>query len=401
MVILGIAAHQRNKIAVQEIICLDVAFYLLHRLGAEQRIERFIISYQFLERIYIIGLRIDKLADARRIIHRFVLERRQTVVEHGIGDMKLIVLIFSPMQLIGHQLQFQRFLLSLVGPLGLGLFYHGKPVAQYVAVIEQIISQRQLQQQQDEQHHGHGLRVLALLHRVHVIIERIIGTYLAEQLGINLVVALVERPLVQRQGSHGTLVSQVQDDVIIGWQSGAHPGEFCRHSHLRMSHHEILAVGILREIEGVEIMARRIGKGQGALVGAVDIAEVGAICKIVGTLEIGIYVRLVMIVALADVVGLLSLARLDRSRQQHEEHDEDAQQLMGSAGDAFRQTETEAAPLAQLAFCLNLAAGKERTHLLIFLYDTLAVEQSEAVTARIGPVEDMRQLLLVHTLSGI
>ena len=66
MVILGFAAHQRNKIAVQEIICLDVAFYLLHRLGAEQRIERFIIIYQFLERINIIGLRIDELADALR-----------------------------------------------------------------------------------------------------------------------------------------------------------------------------------------------------------------------------------------------------------------------------------------------------------------------------------------------
>ena len=74
-----------------------------------------------------------------------------------------------------------------------------------------------------------------------------------------------------------------------------------------------------------------------------------------------------MIVALADAVGLLSLTRLDRNRQQHEEHDDDAQQLMGSAGDALRQTETEVAPLAQLAFCLDLAAGKERTHLLIFL----------------------------------
>ena len=108
-----------------------------------------------------------------------------------------------------------------------------------------------------------------------------------------------------------------------------------------------------------------------------------------------------MIVALADAVGLLCLTRLDRSRQQHEEHDDDAQQLMGSAGDALRQTETEAAPLAQFAFCLNLTAGKERTYLLIFLDDALAVEQSEAMTARIGPVEDMSQLLLVHTLSGI
>ena len=74
---------------------------------------------------------------------------------------------------------------------------------------------------------------------------------------------------------------------------------------------------------------------------------------------------------------------------------------MGSAGDALRQTETEAAPLAQLAFCLDLTAGKERTYLLIFLDDALAVEQSEALAACIGPVEDMRQLLLVHTLSGI
>ena len=44
---------------------------------------------------------------------------------------------------------------SLVGTLSLGLFNHGKPVTQHVAVIEQIISQRQLQQQQDEQHHCH------------------------------------------------------------------------------------------------------------------------------------------------------------------------------------------------------------------------------------------------------
>lgn len=73
-----------------------------------------------------------------------------------------------------------------------------------------------------------------------------------------------------------------------------------------MSHHEILSVGILREVECVEIITRRIGKSQGALVGAVDIAVVGAIGKIVGTLEIGIYVRLEMIVALADAAIFLA-----------------------------------------------------------------------------------------------
>ncbi len=108
-----------------------------------------------------------------------------------------------------------------------------------------------------------------------------------------------------------------------------------------------------------------------------------------------------MIVALADAVGSsLAWRGQDRCRQQHEEHDDDAQQLMGSAGDALRQTETEAAPLAQLAFCLNLTAGEERNYLLIFLDDALAVQQSEAVAACIHAIEkDMSQLLLVHTLS--
>lgn len=73
-----------------------------------------------------------------------------------------------------------------------------------------------------------------------------------------------------------------------------------------MSHHEILSVGILREVERVEIITRRIGKSQGALVGTVDIAVIGTICKIVGTLEIGIYVRLEMIVALADAAIFLA-----------------------------------------------------------------------------------------------
>ena len=61
------------------------------------------------------------------------------------------------MQFICQQFQLQGFLFGLVGPFGLGLFNHGKPVAQHVAVINKIISQRQLQQQQDEQHHSHGL----------------------------------------------------------------------------------------------------------------------------------------------------------------------------------------------------------------------------------------------------
>ena len=44
---------------------------------------------------------------------------------------------------------------------------------------------------------------------------------------------------------------------------------------------------------------------------------------------------------------------------------------------------------------------EDTAHLLIFLDDTLAVEESEAMTARIGTVEYMSQLFLIHSLTGI
>ena len=44
---------------------------------------------------------------------------------------------------------------------------------------------------------------------------------------------------------------------------------------------------------------------------------------------------------------------------------------------------------------------EDTAHLLIFLDDTLAVEESESMTARIGTVEDMSQLFLIHSLTGI
>ena len=44
---------------------------------------------------------------------------------------------------------------------------------------------------------------------------------------------------------------------------------------------------------------------------------------------------------------------------------------------------------------------EDTAHLLIFLDDTLAVEESEAMTARIGSIEYMSQLFLIHSLTGI
>ena len=49
----------------------------------------------------------------------------------------------------------------------------------------------------------------------------------------------------------------------------------------------------------------------------------------------------------------------------------------------------------------NIALVKHAARLLVFLDDSLAVDQSETMSAGIGAVEDMRQLFLVHTLSVV
>ena len=81
------------------------ALRLLHRLRTQHGKYRFIILYQLAKRLHIIGIGFDELSDARRIIHRFVFQGGETVVEHLIGNIKLVALVFRAMDFVFQQLQ--------------------------------------------------------------------------------------------------------------------------------------------------------------------------------------------------------------------------------------------------------------------------------------------------------
>ena len=88
-----------------------------------------------------------------------------------------------------------------------------------------------------------------------------------------------------------------------------------------------------------------------------------------------------------------------RSKARHRQKQQQEHRQLSD--DSLRQSESEHTPLAHLALSLNLADGENAAHLLVLLDDTLAVEQAEAMSAGIGSVEDMGELLLVHSLARI
>ena len=261
-----------------------------------------------------------------------MFQGRETVVEHLIGNIKLVALVFRAMDFVFQQFQsavvlpdvchtvIQRFLdahhhlveLFAVGSTagflipypadslqfflvraaaeqnlidGIHLVY-GEAIAQDVAIIQQIVSQRQLQQEEYQEHHRHILGVLGNLHRAHVFIERIVGAHLSEELGVDLVVAGIQVPLVERQGCHSTLVADIENHVVVGWQTVSEPLQFSYGSRLRILHHQEGSLRSDREIMAVEILSCRIGEGKRALVMTVDIAEISAVGILVGSLQI-------------------------------------------------------------------------------------------------------------------
>ena len=91
---------------------------------------------------------------------------------------------------------------------------------------------------------------------------------------------------MERQGCHGTLVADIENHVVVGWQTVSEPLQFSYGSRLRILHHQEGSLRSDREIMAVEILSCRIGEGKRALVMTVDIAEIGAVGILVGSLQI-------------------------------------------------------------------------------------------------------------------
>ncbi len=92
--------YQSEEIILQRSITLQIGFHLLHRLRTQHRIDRIYSNPTSFSEATIIGMAFDELSDARRIIHRFVLQGRETVVEYQNWiHASLLALVFSSMQL--------------------------------------------------------------------------------------------------------------------------------------------------------------------------------------------------------------------------------------------------------------------------------------------------------------
>ena len=140
---------------------------------------------------------------SRGVIHRLVFERRQAVIEHGIRYVQIAIVEFGLVQLVVKQFK-----------VGKSLLLAHKAFVQTVAIIQQIVSGNDGEEQQHKQDDGYRLVGLRLLHGGTILAKRIVGRHLLKQLGVDLIVVAVQLPLVQGQCGYGTLVANVENDVV-------------------------------------------------------------------------------------------------------------------------------------------------------------------------------------------
>ena len=147
-----------------------------------------------------------------------------------------------------------------------------------MAIIQQIIRRNNGYKQQNQQNNSDGLVGLRLLHCGAIFAKCIVSRHLLKQLGVNLVVIAVELPLVQSQSSNCALISDVENNMVVGLQTIVIPFYLWWHQRW-ISHraHQVMTTRNLLQIVLIKIKTTRISKHQCALILAVDIRE---ICRV-------------------------------------------------------------------------------------------------------------------------
>ena len=253
-----------------------------------------------------------------------------------------------------------------------------------MTVVEQIVGRHDGQQQQHEQDDGDGLVGLRLLHGPAIVAEGVVGRHLLEELGVDTVVIAVQLPLMEGEGSYGTLVADVEDDVVVGLHTVVEPHDLrCQQRQTAHPAHQIAATRILLEVMSVKATATGVGKEQGTLKGAMQVGEIGGVGVGTGAGEVG------------------RRCRLTEQAACHHDH------RQPQTNHPLRQTEEQSAALAGCARGGNGTDGEDLTDLPVLLDDTLTVEQPEAVgglkiilTDGFG-IEEVGELFLGHTLPSV
>ena len=77
---------------------------------------------------------------------------------------------------------------------------------------------------------------------------------------------------MERQGRYGTLVADVEDDMVVCSKTIMEPLDLRSHERrIAQGAHEITALGMDAAIMGIEMIAAGVGKGECSLIGAVEI----------------------------------------------------------------------------------------------------------------------------------
>ena len=211
---------------------------------------------------------------------------------------------------------------------------------------------------------------------------------------------------MERQRCHGTLITDIEYDLVVGWQTVVQPLDFGSGSFHGMCHHQIFPIWIQCQIVSVEIAARRICHSQGPLVGTIDITEIGTVgigccclqqsrCLLIAPVPVS---SVLVSSVHRDLIPDASLyGRWDITTYQHQGKYQYHLHFPNTA----RQSESELTTLSRLTLCLNITRREERADFLVFINDSLTVEQTESMSAGIGAVEDMFQCFFIHTFSRI
>ena len=147
-----------------------------------------------------------------------------------------------------------------------------------MTVIQQVISGHDGYHQQYQQDDSYRFVGLRLLHVSTVIAQCIIGRHLLKQLCVDAVVVAVKLPLVQCQGCHSTLVTNIENNMIVGFHTIMEPLDFGGHQRwITHPSHQVSTAWYLLTVMQVQVVSTGIGKAQCTLVIAVDIAEVSRI----------------------------------------------------------------------------------------------------------------------------
>ena len=182
---------------------------------------------------------------------------------------------------------------------------------------------------------------------------------------------------MQSQCGNGTLVTYVEYDAEVGFQSIVKPLYFCWLIHrLRVKHHKIFSLWVSLAIYGVKFAYTAVRILQGLSVATINVGKISTVGVCVGTLKQLTFKGVARYTVENFAAIAMSAVGCSRGmRLQTRTHRHHCEQCANHPW----QSKAKHAALTLFTFYRDRAAVEYLTYLLVLVDDTLAVEQSEAM----------------------